>query len=90
MKRYIYGNHPWLQKWVEEYHLDNIMKDDLAGIERFHWLMFTKASFKATNTIYDLFKSYFESYGITVTKNRQRKLVFHIDKKMIAWITLHK
>lgn len=90
MKRYIYGNHPWLQKWVEEYHLENIIGDDIAGISKLQWLMFTRVAFIASDSIYDLVKSYFESYGITVTKNRQRKLVFHIDKKMEAWITLYK
>jgi hypothetical protein len=90
MKRYVYGNHPWLTKWVEDYHLSNIMKDDIAGIERFYWLMFTKASFKATKPIQELVTSYFSSYGITVTQNKQKKLVFHLDKKMVAWITLYK
>jgi hypothetical protein len=66
------------------------MKDDIAGIERFYWLMFTKASFKATKPIQELVTSYFSSYGITVTQNRQKKLVFHLDKKMVAWITLYK
>jgi len=91
MKRYVYGNHPWLNKWVEEYHLENIMKNDIGGVCKLSWLLFTRLNnHKSRGLIYDTFKAHFESYGITITKNRKSQLVFHIDKKMQAWIRLQQ
>ena len=90
MKRYIYGNHPWLTKWVEDYHLANMLKNDIGGIEKLSWLMFIKIyNHKDNGHIYTKFRKHFKSYGIKVTKNKKKQLVFHIDKAMKVWISLH-
>lgn len=65
------------------------MKNDIGGVCKLSWLLF-KLNYKSRSIVYEKFKTHFDSYGIAVTKNRKRQLVFHIDEKMKSWITLHK
>ena len=87
MKRYVYRNHPWLQKWVEEYHLENIKKYDTKGSE-IAWLLFKITYATRGKRMRSKLKSYFASRGITVTRNKKKQLVFHISKKMKTWLIL--
>jgi hypothetical protein len=86
MKKYIFGNHQWLEEWITEYHLEKLCDDDI----RLKWLLFKLTKKDNKGGVYRKISSYFKSYGIKVTKNKKKQLVFHIDQKMKTWIILTK